>query len=55
MRSDTAVTRRSDHPPRRFYDLDHEHPIPRQDEVSAECLSGLKSKVGLLQLKRMRK
>ncbi len=30
MRSDTAVTRRSDHPPRRFYDLDHEHPIPRR-------------------------
>ena len=24
-----AVTRRSDHPPRKFYDLDHEHPIPR--------------------------
>ncbi len=30
IRADAAVTRRSDHPPRRFYDLDHEHPIPRR-------------------------
>ena len=30
MRADSAVTRRSDHPPRKFYDLDHEHPIPRR-------------------------
>jgi BNR repeat protein len=29
MRAATLVTRRSDHPPRKFYDLDHEHPIPR--------------------------
>jgi len=30
MRPDAAVTRAADHPPRRFYDLDHEHPIPRR-------------------------
>jgi hypothetical protein len=28
LRSDAAVTRKSDHGPRKFYDLDHEHPIP---------------------------
>jgi len=28
----SAVTHRSDHPPRRFYDLDHEHPIPRRKQ-----------------------
>jgi hypothetical protein len=30
VRADAAVTRRSDHPPRKFFDLDHEHPIPRR-------------------------
>jgi len=30
MRADAVITLRSDHPPRRFYDLDHEHPIPRK-------------------------
>lgn len=30
IRADATVTRRSDHPPRRFFDLDHEHPIPRR-------------------------
>jgi hypothetical protein len=30
MRADAAVTRQADHPPRKFYDLDHEHPIPRR-------------------------
>ena len=30
MRADAAITTRSDHPPRKFYDLDHEHPIPRK-------------------------
>jgi hypothetical protein len=30
MRAEAAVTRRSDHAPRKFYDLDHEHPIPRR-------------------------
>ncbi len=29
MRADSAVTRHSDHAARKFYDLDHEHPIPR--------------------------
>ncbi len=32
IRADAAVTRRSDHPPRRFFDLDHEHPIPRRNK-----------------------
>jgi hypothetical protein len=27
MRATNAVTRNSDHGPRKFYDLDHEHPI----------------------------
>jgi hypothetical protein len=27
-RSEAAVNHRADHPPRRFFDLDHEHPIP---------------------------
>ena len=30
IRADAAVTRRSDHPPRKFFDLDHEHPIPQR-------------------------
>ena len=30
LRADAAITTRSDHPPRRFYDLDHEHPIPQK-------------------------
>lgn len=30
MLAHTAVTQHADHPPRRFYDLDHEHPIPRR-------------------------
>ncbi len=30
MRATTAVTRNSDHGPRKFYDLDHEHPIQPQ-------------------------
>jgi hypothetical protein len=30
MKAQSAVERRSDHPPRKFYDLDHEHPIPRR-------------------------
>jgi hypothetical protein len=30
IRADAAVTRRSDHPPRKFFDLDHEHPIPQK-------------------------
>ena len=30
MRAEAAVTHRSDHGPRRFYDLDHEHPVPRR-------------------------
>jgi hypothetical protein len=33
MRADSAVTRRADHPPRKFYDLDHEHPIPRRKSL----------------------
>ncbi len=28
--ADAVVTGRSDHPPRKFFDLDHEHPIPRR-------------------------
>lgn len=28
--ADRAITRQSDHPPRQFYDLDNEHPIPRR-------------------------
>ncbi|HKD86070.1 MAG TPA: sialidase family protein [Terriglobales bacterium] len=32
MNASATVTRRSDHPPRRFYDLDHEHPIPRRKQ-----------------------
>ncbi len=30
VRPELAVTRRSDHGPRKFYDLDHEHPIPKR-------------------------
>jgi hypothetical protein len=30
IRADAVVTRRSDHPPRKFFDLDHEHPIPQK-------------------------
>ena len=30
MKADSAVTRRSDHEPRKFHDLEHEHPIPRR-------------------------
>jgi hypothetical protein len=30
MRAEAAVTRRSDHAPRKFFDLDHEHPIPQK-------------------------
>jgi len=31
MRAETAITHASDHGPRRFYDLDHEHPVqPRK-------------------------
>ena len=30
MRAAAVVTQRCDHPPRKFYDLDHEHPIPRR-------------------------
>lgn len=30
MRAEATITRASDHPPRRYYDLDHEHPIPRR-------------------------
>jgi hypothetical protein len=33
MRADSAISRRSDHPPRKFYDLDHEHPIPRRKSL----------------------
>jgi hypothetical protein len=29
MRAQSAITHRSDHPARKFYDLDHEHPVPR--------------------------
>jgi hypothetical protein len=32
IRADLAVTRRSDHPPRKFFDLDHEHPIPQKNK-----------------------
>lgn len=32
-RPESAVTRRSDHAPRKFYDLDHEHPIPRRKSL----------------------
>ncbi len=28
--ADAVVTHRSDHPPRKFFDLDHEHPIPQK-------------------------
>jgi hypothetical protein len=30
MKAESAVARKSDHKPRKFYDLDHEHPIPRR-------------------------
>ena len=30
IHADAAITRGSDHPPRRFFDLDHEHPIPQR-------------------------
>ena len=30
LRADAVVTYRSDHPPRKFFDLDHEHPIPQK-------------------------
>ena len=30
MRAESAVTRQSDHGARKFYDLDHEHPVPRR-------------------------
>jgi hypothetical protein len=30
MKAESAVARKSDHKPREFYDLDHEHPIPRR-------------------------
>ena len=30
MKAESAVARNSDHKPRKFYDLDHEHPIPRR-------------------------
>jgi hypothetical protein len=30
MNAESAVARNSDHKPRKFYDLDHEHPIPRR-------------------------
>ncbi len=30
MAVESAVARKSDHKPRKFYDLDHEHPIPRR-------------------------
>src|SRR5262249_7081016 len=30
LRADAVVTHRSDHPPRKFFDLDHEHPIPQK-------------------------
>ena len=30
MKAASAVTRQSDHGPRKFYDLDHEHPVPRR-------------------------
>ena len=30
MTAESAVVRKSDHKPRKFYDLDHEHPIPRR-------------------------
>ncbi len=30
MHAEAAVTRRSDHAPRKFFDLDHEHPIPQK-------------------------
>ncbi len=29
IRADLAVAHQSDHPPRQFYDLDHQHPIPQ--------------------------
>jgi hypothetical protein len=32
-RADSAITNRPDHPPRKFYDLDHEHPIPRRKSL----------------------
>jgi hypothetical protein len=30
MKAESAIARKSDHKPRKFYDLDHEHPIPRR-------------------------
>ena len=30
LRPESAVTRKSDHGPRKFYDLDNEHPIPQR-------------------------
>ncbi len=30
MKAESAVARKSDHKPRKFYDLDHEHPISRR-------------------------